>query len=73
MAETILIVASGYGSAGLLVAVVFLTIGIGRVDEAARGAYAARALLAPSVILLWPVVLLRWIQLEVALLRGRAP
>lgn len=56
-----------YGWIGLGVALLFLTIGVGRVDPSARGAYAARALLAPSVVLLWPVVLLRWIQLE---LRG---
>lgn len=64
MAETILAAAGIYGWIGLVVAAAFLTIGIGRIDPAARGAYAARALLAPGVILLWPIVLYRWIQLE---------
>lgn len=53
-----------YGWIGLAVAIVFLTVGVGRVDESARGAYAARVLLLPSVALLWPVVLLRWAQIE---------
>lgn len=64
MAETVLTAAGYYGWIGLAVAAAFLSIGIGRVDESARGAYAVRALLAPSVILLWPIVLIRWIQLE---------
>lgn len=53
-----------YGWAGLAVAAVFLTLGVGRVDDSARGAYAARIVLIPGVIVLWPVVLVRWAQLE---------
>ena len=45
---------------GLAVAVAFLTIGIDRVDPAARGAYAVRPLLVPGIVLLWPMVILRW-------------
>lgn len=63
-AADLLTAAQFYGYAGLAVAAVFLTVGVGRVDAGARGAYAARLLLAPSVILLWPVVLVRWAQLE---------
>lgn len=53
-----------FGMAGLAVAVVFLLVGIDRVDEAARGSYAVRPILAPGVILLWPLVLWRWIARE---------
>lgn len=45
---------------GVAVAVLFLTVGIDRVDPAARGAYAFRPLLLPGVALLWPYVLRRW-------------
>ena len=45
---------------GLLVGVVFLFVGIDRVDDAARGAYAFRPLLLPGLVLLWPFVVLRW-------------
>ncbi len=50
--------------AGLLVAAAFLTVGIERVDPAARGAWAFRPLLAPGIVLLWPLVLWRWAALE---------
>ena len=50
--------------AGAVVAIVFLLFGIDRVMASARGAYAFRPLLVPGVILLWPLVLLRWLQLE---------
>ena len=52
---------------GLGVAAVFLTIGVGRVDPAARGAYAFRPLILPGVVGLWPLVLWRWVKLELAL------
>ena len=53
-----------YGAAGLAVAAVFLLWGIDRVDPTASGAHAFRPLLIPGIVLLWPVVLLRWAWLE---------
>lgn len=50
--------------AGAIVAAVFLTFGIDRIDEDARGAYAFRVLLVPGVLLIWPLVLWRWMRLE---------
>ena len=49
---------------GAAVAAVFLTIGIDRIDEDARGAYVFRPLLIPGVLLIWPIVLWRWYVLE---------
>lgn len=49
---------------GAAVALVFLTIGIDRIDADARGAYVFRPLLIPAVLLLWPLVLWRWWVLE---------
>ncbi len=49
---------------GALVAVPFLLVGIDRIDEDARGSYIFRPLLVPGVILIWPLVLWRWLVLE---------
>ena len=50
--------------AGGAVAAVFLLVGIDRVEANARGAYLFRPLLVPGIILLWPIVLWRWLALE---------
>lgn len=55
---------TAYGLIGLVVALAFLLIGLDRVDAAARGAYTFRPLLLPGLVLLWPLVLLRWAILE---------
>ncbi len=49
---------------GAFVALVFLTFGIDRIDENARGSYVFRPLLVPGVLLIWPIVLWRWASLE---------
>jgi hypothetical protein len=53
-----------YAALGGVLALAFLLWGIDRIDPAAEGAYAFRALLLPGAILLWPVVALRWAALE---------
>ena len=53
-----------YAALGAIVALVFLVVGIDRVDPAAHGAYAFRPLLAPGIIVLWPLTLWRWLALE---------
>ena len=63
-AATILNFAEYWAWIGLVVAVPFLTFGMDRIDENARGAYIFRPLLLPAVILIWPVVLWRWFLLE---------
>lgn len=49
---------------GAAVAVLFLTIGIGRIDPDTRGAYMFRPLLVPGVLIIWPLVLWRWFEIE---------
>lgn len=49
---------------GSTVAVVFLMVGIDRIDEGAQGAYIFRPLLVPGILLIWPMVLWRWWILE---------
>lgn len=50
--------------AGVAVATLFLLFGIDRVSPDARGAYLFRPLLVPGIVLLWPLVLWRWLRLE---------
>jgi hypothetical protein len=52
-----------YGGVGVAVALAFVLYGIDRVDAAAQGAYAVRPLLLPGLILLWPLVIIRWVAL----------
>ena len=52
-----------WGTPGLIVAFAFLAVGIDRIDHAAQGAYAFRPLLIPGIVLLWPVVVWRWVVL----------
>jgi hypothetical protein len=54
--------ASIYGAAGFGVAVAFLLFGLERAAPSARGAYAFRPLLVPGLMLLWPLVLWRWLR-----------
>lgn len=63
-AETLLMIAEGYGWIGLAVALAFLLWGIDRIDAAARGAYPFRVLLVPGIVVLWPLVLVRWMQVS---------
>lgn len=50
--------------AGAATAAAFLLFGIDRVDAQARRSYTFRPLLVPGILLLWPLVLWRWWQLE---------
>lgn len=59
-AELILFAIKAWGVIGALVAIPFLTFGIDRLDEDARGAYVFRPLLVPGILLIWPVILWRW-------------
>ena len=62
-----------YALIGLCLAAIFLVIGIGRIAPDAQGAYGFRPLLIPGVVLLWPVVLLRWTAIERGAESGQAP
>ena len=67
-AETLIAIARWYGYAGLAVAVLFILVGLNRIDRAGHGSWLFRVLLVPGLVLLWPLVLVRWLQHE----RGRA-
>lgn len=63
-ADSILTAVLWWAYAGAAVAAAFLTFGIDRVDPNARRSFIFRPLLVPGVVILWPLVLWRWIQLE---------
>ena len=63
-AGDILSAVSWYGAIGAAVAAAFLLFGLDRVDQHAKGSYVFRPLLVPGVVVLWPLVLWRWWQLE---------
>lgn len=63
-ADTILTGVTWWAYAGAVVALAFLTVGIDRVEPNARRSFIFRPLLIPGVVILWPLVLWRWLQLE---------
>ena len=63
-AEAIMFGVQVYGGIGIAVAAAFLFFGIDRIDEDAQGAYVFRPLLVPGLLLIWPLVLWRWWQIE---------
>ena len=64
IAQSLVFAAQVYAAIGAGVAVLFLLIGIDRVDPSSRGTYSFRPLLVPGIVVLWPVVLIRWLALE---------
>ena len=60
-----------WGWIGLAVAASFLLLGIERIDPAAEQSYAFRPLLIPGLIVLWPLVLVRWYSLERGIARKK--
>jgi hypothetical protein len=70
-AQGLILAAQVYGAIGAVIAAVFLVVGIDRIDPAARGTYTFRPLLVPGLVVLWPMVIVRWRALERAESNGR--
>ena len=63
MAVALVWAATIYALLGLLFAVAFVSVGVTRVDVAARGTgLGFRLLILPGVVALWPLLLQRWRQ-----------
>ncbi len=61
IAGWIVALVAAYLAAGVVFALAFLFRGIERVDPAAHGArWGFRALIAPGVVALWPLLARRW-------------
>jgi len=61
---TVIMIGSIYLYIGGAVAALFLLFGLGRIDENAQEAWIFRPLLIPGVLLIWPMVIWRWIVLQ---------
>lgn len=62
-AALVLTIVAGYFAAGIVFALAFLALGLGRVDAAARaGPLRFKLLIAPGVVALWPVMLVLWLR-----------
>ena len=60
-AELLLLSVAVYLSLGLIFATAFVTVGVGRIDPAAREALVLfRLLIVPGSVALWPVLVRRW-------------
>jgi hypothetical protein len=64
IAQFLVLILQIWGIIGALVAAVFLTIGLERIDEDAQGTYVFRPLLIPGILMIWPLVLWRWWRIE---------
>lgn len=59
--EILLLAVAGYLAAGLLFAVPFALVGVGKIDpHAAHGSWGFRALIIPGTTFLWPLLAVRW-------------
>ena len=57
-----------YGALGLVFALCFVTLGVGRIDPSAKGAGVGfRLMILPGAAALWPLLASRWLR------RGQAP
>lgn len=63
-AATLILAVQAYLAFGAIVAFGFVLVGIGRIEPNARGAFVFRPLIIPGLVLIWPLVLIRWWQLE---------
>lgn len=64
--ESILIATGIYLLCGLAFGLLFVGVGAGRLDPAARGTSPVfRLLILPGSIALWPFLAIRWVQREI--------
>lgn len=62
-AELLVILVLIYAALGIAFAIAFVTLGVARVDEAARGApLGFRLLILPGTAALWPIMLMKWLR-----------
>ncbi len=60
----LIFVAKGYAAIGAVVAAAFVLFGIDRVDASSHGAFSFRPLIIPGLVLLGPLVVIRWLRAE---------
>ncbi len=61
--EYILLIVGAYSAIGIAFAAAFVTLGIARVDQGAKGAgWAFLILMIPGTAALWPLMLIKWVR-----------
>lgn len=63
LVENLVLLATLYAAVGLVFAVAFVSVGVQRIDPAARGAgIGFRLIVIPGVAALWPWLAVRWVR-----------
>lgn len=63
IAEILLLIGAAYLFCGLLFAIPFVLVGVGRIDpHATHGSWGFRGLIIPGTMFLWPVLARRWMK-----------
>ncbi len=63
MAVTALYILAGYFAIGVVFAIAFAFMGVGRIDRAAHGGpIGFRMLIVPGAAALWPWLLMKWFR-----------
>jgi hypothetical protein len=62
-AQVLTVIVAIYVAAGLLFALPFVLRGVNRIDPVAReGTWGFRMIIVPGVVVLWPMLALRWLR-----------
>lgn len=64
VAENLVLAGTAWLIVGGTVAVAFMLYGVDRILDDARDVYLFRVLVAPGVVLIWPIVIWRWYALH---------
>lgn len=65
LAEAILVCAGMYLGAGVVIALLFLILGVSRIDAAAKGAsFFFRPIIFLGCVLLWPYIIIRTLSMK---------
>ncbi|MCI0746128.1 MAG: hypothetical protein L0Y58_12050 [Verrucomicrobia subdivision 3 bacterium] len=63
IAQGILLMTGGYLMCGLVFAIPFALVGVGKIDpHAAHGSWGFRLLIIPGTMFFWPLLAYRWIK-----------
>ena len=61
--ELVLLAVAAYALTGVVFAIAFVTLGVTRLDPAARGtSWSFRALILPGSAALWPLLAVKWVR-----------
>ena len=63
LAEAIVLAFGAYFGAGAVVAILFLALGVAKLDDSAKGAsFFFRPMIFLGCVVLWPYIIIRWLS-----------